>query len=251
MKKLFIILACLSLLVSCKKEDKKEPEPETPATTGNVNGKITHYDQFGKVYTSALNTATVSLEGTNFITITDTSGLYTLANVPAGTYTLLVKKPGCGLIKSENIFYKIEDTVRYNASVADIPAFTLNSAYAKDTSWFNGIVNGIFYSASPASLNKNASIVAIVGKSAKIDLADPASYINYAVASVADSTDYGRFFSYQLLKNTYTFKKDSVLFMKIYPVSAKGASYLNNKLNVPVYTAYGTPYSTVFTLNIK
>ncbi|PBQ33515.1 hypothetical protein CNR22_17605 [Sphingobacteriaceae bacterium] len=250
MKKILLTILCFAILISCKKEDKTEPETPT-ITTGTVTGKITHYDQFGTKYTSGLNTATVSLEGTNFTGITDTSGIYKLTNVPSGTYTLAVKKPGCGLIKTENIHYNFEDTTTYNASVSDIPAFTLSAAYAKDTTWFNGSVGGIFYNASPASLNKNANIVAIIGKSSKIDLANPDSYENYALASIADSTDYGRFFSYQLLKYTYTFKKDSAVYMKIYPVSAKGARYKSDRLNAFVYTSFGTPYPTIFMLNVK
>lgn len=250
MKKILFILVCFGLIIACKKETNTEPE--TPAvSTGTVKGKITHYNQFGTKYSSGLNTATVSLEGTNFTGVTDTSGIYALTNVPSGTYTLVIKKPGCGLIKSENIHYYYEDTTAYNASVSDFPAFTLNAAYAKDTAWFSGTLPGIFYNASSATLNKNASIVAIIGKSPNIDLAKPESYINSALASIADSTDYGRFFSYQLLQYTYGFKKDSVLYVKIYPVSTKGASYKSDKLNSLVYTSFGTPYATVFSLTMK
>lgn len=252
MKKILFTLVCLSLIISCKKETSPDPEPETPAVTaGPVKGKITHYDQFGTVYSSGLNTATVSLEGTNFTALTDASGSYQLNNVPSGTYTLVIKKPGCGLIKNENIHYKFQDTTTYNASISDIPTFNIGAAYAKDTTWFSGLLPGIFYHASPATLNKNASVVAIIGKSSKIDLANPDSYINSAVASIADSTDYARFFSYQLLKFTYSFKKDSTLYMKIYPVSTKGAAYKSDKLNAYVYTSFGTPYPTVFTLDVK
>jgi len=250
--RLFILTALVILLVSCKKEDKPQPDlPKTPeVTTGNLSGKVAHYNQFGTLYTSGLNTTTVSIEGNGFTSVTDENGSYTLTNVPTNTYTLVFKKPGCGLIKKINVLYKFTDTVKYNASVADLPTFNLNSAYAKDTSWFGGTLPGIYYNAGATPQDENASIVAIVGKSQNMDLGDPTSYLNYANASLLKNLDFNRFLSYQLLKGTYTFKQDSILYMKIYPVSTKGASYFDIKLNTLVYTAYGAPYPTLFSLYV-
>ena len=254
MKKAVLAILCIFALSACKKEDKQvEPAiPQTPViATGNLKGKVYHYDQFGTAYTNGLNTTTVSIEGKNYATITDTAGRFTISGVSSNTYTLIFKKPGCGMIKLEDIEYKVEDTLTYTAGVADIPVFTISSAYAKDTSWFSNTLDGIYYNASTNPVNKNASVVAIIGKSPKIDIANPSSYLNYATVSLVDTTEFNRFFSYSLLKFTYTFKKDSMLYMKIYPVATKAASYLNNKSNTLIYTAYGTPYPTVFTFNVQ
>lgn len=255
MKKIIPALACLLTFSTCKKDEKQvEPQlpPVSPATpTGTLKGKVYHYDQFGTLYSSGLHTATVSIEGKNFSAVTDASGSFTLTGIPSSTYTLIFEKPGCGTIRLEDMEYKISDTTTYRAELSDMPSFTIDYAYAKDTSWFSNTLPGIFYGAATSPVNAKASIVAIVGKSPNIHLADPSSYLNYATSSLADSLDFKRFFSYSLLKFTYSFKKDSLLYMKIYPVSTRGASYLSNELKTMVYTSFGTPYPTVFTLQIK
>lgn len=254
MKNFFIpALLVLFLAGSCKKEDPKEPEvPVTPQTpTGNIHGRVTHYGQFGTTYTTGLNNTTVSIEGQNFTTITDATGDYTISGVKSNTYTLVFAKPGCGIIKKQDIVYTAGDTASYNAGVADLPTFTLINAYIKDTLWFSNTLAGIYCNASVSPANNEARVVAIFGKSPNITLADPLSYLNYATASPLNIPDFYRFFSYPLLKDTYGFKKDSVLYLKIYPISSKGASYFNNKLNTLVYTAYGNAYPGTFTIAVK
>lgn len=252
MKRILLALTCIFLLSTCKKEDPKQPElPETPVTASSaLSGKVSHYDQFGNRYTTNLNTTTVTIEGKNFTAITDTSGIYRLNGVPSNTYTLVFKKPGCGLIKRESIIFKAGDTTTYNSSVADIPVFTINSAYVKDTNWFAATLGGIYYNASSSPVNSKATVVAIIGKNQNLDIANPSSYLNYATASLLSVTDFNRFFSYPLLKDSYTFKKDSILYMKVYPVSTTGAGYFSNGLSTMIYTAYGTPYPTLFSLYV-
>jgi len=251
MKRIIPLLLCILFLAQCKKEDS--PEPETleipaPTPTGDLSGNVKHYNQFGALYTAGLNTTTVSIEGKNFTTVTDNAGHYTISGVPSNTYTLVFKKPGCGLIKLQDIIYNAGDTTKYTADVADIPAFALSSAYTKDTLWFSGTLGGIYFNANSNPPDSNASIIAIVGKTPNIDLADPSSYLNYPTTTLIDSLDFKRFFSYSLLKYTYNFKKDSILYLKVYPVATKGSFYFDNKSKTPVYTAYGAAYPTVFSL---
>lgn len=253
MKKSALIALCLLWLFACKKDKQTEDTPDVivpPAATGSLSGTVSQYDQFGVMYTSGLNTTTVSMEGKTTSTVTDEQGKYSFSGVTSGTYTLVFKKNGCGLIKKPNAIYKAGDTLSFNAQVADIPVFSITTAYVKDTSWFSGTLAGIYYNAAASVNNPKASMVAILGKSAAIDIANPASYLNYATLSRIDSLDFNRFQSYPLLKQSYSFKKDSLVYVKIYPVSSTGASYFDSKLEKPVYTAYGSPYPTIFTLTI-
>jgi len=252
MKHILLALICISTFTACKKE--KTTEPETPVNPspvtqkGNLSGKVNQYNQFGKLYSKGLNTTTVSVEGQTFTAVTDTSGHYTLTDVPTSTYTLIFKKPLAGLMKIENINYKAGDTTTYNTGIADIPLFTLSSASLKDTTWYSMTVGGIYYNATATTIDSNATVVAIIGKTPKIDLSDPTSYLNYATTSLLNYTDFKRFFSYPLLKDTYTFKKDSILYMKIYPVATTASNYYG--LKTLIYTAFGTPYPTVFSYTL-
>jgi hypothetical protein len=241
----------ITLLYSCKKEEPKTPTPTPVNPTGDIRGRVNHFDQFGEAYTSGLQNATVSIEGSNKSGFTDASGNYTLSRVSAGTYTLLFSKTGCGSVKKDNVYYSPTDTLKYDADLADIATFQLSTAYVKDTTWFSGNLTGIYYHASSSVANNNASVVAIIGKTNMLDIENPGTYLNYANASLLDSTDFNRFFSYSLLKDTYTFQKDSVLYLKIYPVSTKGSSYFDANNGTIVYTAFGMPYPTTFTILVK
>lgn len=246
--KITIVSSLLILtLFSCKKEKKTVDEtPVSPsATSGNLSGTVSQFNQFGVTYTTGLNTTTVSIDSTNTTCVTDQNGHYTFTNISSGIYTLVFKKPGCGLIKMPDINFNFSDTTNYNASVADIPVFSISSAYVKDTSWFTApALAGIYYNANTSPVNVKATIVAIVSKSANLSLADPLSYIKFSPASLVNTVDYGRFLSYNFLSQSYGFKKDSIIYVKIYPVATTGASYYNNKVKKPVYTAYGNPSPT-------
>jgi hypothetical protein len=253
MKRLLLTLSCLAVFAMCKKEknsDSIEPEPTPVVPTSNLKGKVNQYDQYGVPYTTGLNTTTVSIEGKTISTVTDTSGKYVLTGITSGTYTLVYKKAGCGLIKLDKAIYKAGDTATFNPKIADIPNFSISNAYVKDTSWFSGTLAGIYYNASTLVQNSNVTLVAILGKSANLTISNPTSYDNYATASLINTLDFNRFSSYDLLKQTYSFKKNDVVFVKIYPVATTGASYFDNTLEKPVYTAYGSPYPTLFTLII-
>ena len=253
MKRIISLFICVLVLFSCKKETQKEPDIILPPkeVTGSISGKVNHYDQFGMLYTSNLNTTTVSIVGNGFSAVTDEQGRYSIKGVTSSTYTLQFEKPGCGLIRTENVIYKTSDTTNYNASIADIPTFSLDMVYAKDTSWFSPSFKGLYYGASTSIQTKKAMVVAIVGKTQNLNIDDPSTYLNYATASRADTSDFQRFFSYSLLKDTYTFKQDSILYMRIYPVSTLGSSYFSRTHNTPVYTAHGTPYPTILSLQVQ
>lgn len=253
MKRILLSVLIVLSFNSCKKD--KTPEPDIPLpsqpSTGNIYGKVTHYDQFGAPYSSGLNTTTVSIEGKGFTTVSDSSGNYILKGVPSNTYTLIFNKPGCGLIKKQKYIYTLGDTLPFNIRVSDFPTFTINTAYAKDSAWFSGTLKGIYFGASTNATNKNAAVVAILSKSQNLDIDKPETYLNYVTSSRADTADFNRFFSYSLLKDTYGFKKDSIVYIKVYPVSSVGSSYLDTKYNTPVFTAHGTAYSTLFSLYVK
>jgi hypothetical protein len=253
MKRILVSVLIVLSLSACKKE--KSPEPETPvpspATTGNLYGKVIHFDQYGSQYSSGLNTTTVSLEGKGFKTVTDDKGNYTLKGLSSGTYTIIYEKPGCGKIIKQNYIYTLGDSLIFNVGVSDFPTFVINTAYAKDSTWFSGTLKGIYFGATTNTPNKNASVVAIIGKSQNLDIEKPETYLNYPISSRADTADFNRFFSYSLLKDTYGFKKDSIVYIKVYPVSILSSSYFDTKYNTPVYTSHGEAYGSLFSLYVK
>lgn len=246
MKHLLLLLSFALILFSCKKD---EPEPEKPVITGTLKGKVTHYDQFGTPYNNSANT-TVVIVGKGMSTVTDQNGYYFFEEMSSGTYTLTFKKQGCGDGILQDLRYKFTDTTNYNVSIADFPDFSISNAYVKDTTWFSGTLDGIYYNASAFPANSKARVVAIVGKSPNLTITDPASYVNFAQSSLISTLDYGRFLSYSFLAQSMKFKPDSIIYVKIYPVANTAAFYMDNQLNRPVYKAFGTPFPTTFTLTM-
>lgn len=246
MKKLLLFCAIFGLITACKKED---PEPEKPVITGTLKGRVIRYDQFGAAYTDNPG-VTVNISGKGLSTVTDQQGNYAFYDMSSGTYTLTFQKNGCGAGILQDLRYKFTDTSNFNVSMADIPTFGITNAYVKDTTWFSGSLSGIYYNANTQPSNNKATLVAIVGKKPGMTIDDPLSYVNFGTTSLINTQDYGRFLSYQFLSQSLKFKKDSVIYVKIYPVSAVGASYIDNQLNRPIYTAFGTAFPTTFTFTM-
>ena len=243
MKKIIAAVFFICVLFSCKKENPKVEDPVIqPVTTGDLKGKVYQYDQYGNAYVTGLNTTTVTIDSIGKTTVTDAEGRYSFTGISSGIYTILFKKPGSGVIKLKGVNYTFIDTSTYNAEIADIPSFLITTAYLKDTSWFTTPLPGIYYNANISPANTKAKFVAIIGKSANISLADPTSYIKFSTATGFGTTDYARFISYNFLSTSYGFPKDSIIYVKLYPVASTGASYYDNDLKKPVFTAYGMPY---------
>lgn len=248
------LLAIILFFATCKKKpDSPEPEPEpTPApTSGNISGKVTRLDQFGKQYANGFANVLVSLQGTTIQSSTDTSGHYTLQNVSAGTYTISFSNGDVGATKIQSIIYKVGDNVLYNAVMADLPTFSVNSAYVKDTAWFNTNIPGIYYRAYASTSNTNAATVAIIGKSANLSIGVPGSYDNFAPVSVVGNvSDYNRFLGYTFMKDSYGYLSGDTIYIKIYPVAKESAGYTDPKLSKTVYTAHGNAFVPSFSLTL-
>jgi F0F1-type ATP synthase membrane subunit c/vacuolar-type H+-ATPase subunit K len=99
-------LAIISLS-NCKKDAITGPTgaqgPAGPILTGNLKGYITTWDEYGARILTSQAGDTVSIDGTSKKVITDSTGLYTIAGVSTGTYTISVTKPGFGINKLENL----------------------------------------------------------------------------------------------------------------------------------------------------
>lgn len=257
-KVLLTITAILTFLFACKKTEDPLPEPEpTPVTPvvdtgGWISGKVSLYDAFGAVQDSTAGTATVTIEETGNTVVTDNKGKFALKGVKTGTYTLRYTKTNYGTIKTQGLVYKVGDKGNYNAELAMLPNYQLNSAEVKDTTWFSTPIAGIYYRAYSAETNTNVAAVAIVSSSANLSISDPTTYqYDMPVSLLAKANDYNRFVSYTFLKDNYEIFKGGKVYIKLYPVASKASSYYDLKLKRPVYTAYGPALGTTFTITVK
>ena len=258
MKRTILSIFCITALaVSCKKE--KVEGPQGPAGTNGTNGingssspgtlagKITQYDQNGIPYTTGLNTTTVSIDGTSYSTVTDTSGKYTISNVPPGIYDLELKKTGAGLVKIKQIIFPGNGTLYNNSSVGDKPTYIITNGYVKDS--IVGSITQIAVQVNLAPANNGREILLVFGKTPNIDLGDESTFktVNYLFVPPNQSSISN--VSSMLNSGPYSyFPGGSIVYVKVYPLNPAVTGYYDQIIGQFIYTGYGTPMATTFTV---
>src|SRR5262245_46956959 len=94
--RLFAAICFALLWVGCD----SDPLPAEGASS-DVIGYVHLVEVTGQLALSHAG-ATVTVEGTSYSAVTDSSGRYVLSHVPSGTYTLVFTKPGYGSHKLYN-----------------------------------------------------------------------------------------------------------------------------------------------------
>lgn len=196
--------------------------------------------------TTGLNTTTVSIENSSFSALTNATGNYSLTGLPAGVYDLVFSKPGCGISKLQQIICPGAGTLYQGGYLTDKPSYTFNSGVVKDTvmSSMNLIKIKIYYAADP----KNRGAITIIGDNANLDLGNPATYkqsVAFSLAANSTSSQINTSYGTELINN---YPSGTTLYAKVYPYS--NGNYYDFISGDNVYTGYGTPLPTTFTLTI-
>lgn len=253
MKKIFLSLCCVSILISCKKEVVEGPQgpqgiPGTNATagTGTISGSVRQYDTYSNLVLTNLNTTTVSIDGSTLSAVTDASGNYSLTNVPNGVFDLSFNKTGAGLKKINQVVFPGSGKLVLNTSLFDKPDYVFNSGYIKDTISFSSPSYLVNLKMNP--INKSRFALIIFGKTSAVDLANPASYEwENAISLSPNSVGYYGAFSMEH-QGFNNFVSGSTIYVKVYPVSNPNSTYYDYINDKEVYTNYGTPLAGTFTL---
>ncbi len=115
------------------------PIPIQEVTDGDISGKITNL-----VDGTPLSNISISLDGTNLSTVTDSNGIFTINNIPAGNYSLLA---------SNNDYVNATCSIEINAGQISNVELQMNPAIIKstvgETGWFSEFypladINGTF-----------------------------------------------------------------------------------------------------------
>lgn len=253
MKKIILGIGCIAVLYSCKKETIEGPQGPAGANgtngsvpAGTLVGKVKQYNQFGIQYTSGLNTTTVSVDGTSLSGITDAQGGYTIANVPPGVYDLSYSKPGAGLVKMKQITFPGNGTLHHSVDLGDKATYQLTGGYVKDS--VLGASPNVRYNITFNPLNNNRTFALVFGKTANIDLGDPSSYsLVYGTYVQPNASSFASYI--QITSNAFSeINSGSVVYVKVYPMSLGGEGYYDPILDKTIYTNYGTPLATTFTV---
>ncbi|MDP3556422.1 MAG: hypothetical protein Q8T03_03545 [Bacteroidota bacterium] len=246
MKNIILSFICVMALGSCKKEKVEGPQGAqgNPGNgiSGNISGKITQVNQFNTNYSSGLNTTTVSIDGTSLSTITDIIGNYTLSSVPPGIYDISLNKNGCGLTKLQQVNFPGNGTLYLNGTISDKATHTFtNGAVTVNGQQINTLVN------YPSSVNTKAGIV-ILGKMPNVDITNPTSYDAVQQFYIFPSTTtYSTNFSFAIF-DSIAYPSGTTIFAKIYPTTNASSGYTDYSIGKFIYTGFGTPLPTTFTI---
>ncbi|HRI19624.1 MAG TPA: carboxypeptidase-like regulatory domain-containing protein [Panacibacter sp.] len=105
MKFLFVLISAM-LIMGCSSSSV----PPVSSGKQKIIGAVNLYDDLNN--SQSPDGMTVNINGTAFTAITDSSGRYTIANVPLGTYTLSYSKRGYGTYQLDTLYHhqNINDT---------------------------------------------------------------------------------------------------------------------------------------------
>jgi hypothetical protein len=126
------LAALTALMVSCKGNDGAEG-PAGPVLTGSISGYVYLVDQNDSLLSNRSG-VTVSLNGTNISTTSDSTGKWTLNNVQTGVYEITLNKSGFdSFIVPSQQFVGGGTLYLGDVYIAQKQAFGITSEAAKDT----------------------------------------------------------------------------------------------------------------------
>ncbi len=257
MKKLVISTIAIVLLAGCGKKEgpagaqgpKGDPGTNGSSTTGTMIIKVNQFDQYGTQLSSNLNMATVTIDGTNIVGVTNANGNVTLSQIPAGSYNLTVQRNGFGLMKQYEVIHPGNGNIVYTVGISEIPTFSITTAYAKDT-----LIAGLAYlklGFSLPSLAKIRNVLFVMGTNATtLDPTDPSSYkfaYYFNQSSNQTSASAQLFYANQGSKLA-VLPAGTTIYCKVYPIptfNSYSFTYINPLDDNLTYTSLGTMYPTV------
>ncbi len=126
MKKHFqvVLVVCISvLLASCAKEGPTGPTgPAGPTYTGDIDGHLDLYDQYGSRVLTGLDSAYISLNGAAPI-IPNTAGYYIFTGVITGDYKMYVSATNYAATVLDKFQY-LTDTLHKDVKLSALPNFS-------------------------------------------------------------------------------------------------------------------------------
>jgi len=253
MKNTLLSLILLSSLLSCKKETVEGPQgPQGPAgadasaSTGTLSGNVKQYNTYSEPIASNLNTTTVSIAGTTFVTVTDTAGKFSFKQIPYGVYDLSFTKTGAGSKKINQVVFPGTGSLFLNTSLYDKPNYQFTGGVVKDTIQFSAPY--CLVKLSFAAINKARTAILIFGNSNTIDIAHPESYqleyeLNLNPNQSSLQTTIG--LAHPMFN---VFPVGSTIYARVYPLSNIEPTYYDYLIDKDVHTDYGTALTGTFTL---
>ena len=190
MKKIQLLCLLALLIVSlsnCKKDGPAGPTGSTgsqgavgPLLTGNLQGYVSLWDQYGSRILTGQAGDTVTLVGTANRVYTDSTGFYKFSGLTTGVYSIAVNKTGFGNTMVQNIQFAGGGNTIANAKLSQ-PSTTVVPALTDSIGPATG--NITFYTTLTTTCPQSRSFILYVGTSPSVS-ANPATYLIYYTKAV-------------------------------------------------------------------
>ena len=176
-----VIISCL--VYSCNQYD----QPTIVNLRGTMTGFVRLVDENGDDLSSG--GVKVSVDGTNFSTLSDSSGKWTLSDVTAGTYDISFSKEGFGTNKVVSFSFVGNGTAYLNRiTVPAVPSFTSTLDIAQaDTSDSSTVISVVGNLSDFAPLGSSRLVLLFLAKTPSVS-SDPSNYTDYVTTYVPSGT---------------------------------------------------------------
>ena len=280
--KIILYATLIVFLVGCGEKTITNTIITPGAAVGDIVGRVQLYNIAGQPLNNNAG-AEVTLDNTPYTAITDSSGLWTLKNVPAGTYSITFSKTGFSYARDMKLSFVANGILYYQYppygypsnlfEIADgtpdlaVDVFQQGVLYSRDSifldslgiereiylydtiKYYSTIFKGILGAKQKADYFYRG-LTLLFGKSTNVSAADPASYF-MGIFNTGIKGDLNNFylpFSFSR-DNLYTagFKRGERIYCVIYCGSSNSVSrsYFDVLLNHDVYTGLGKAHSEI------
>jgi hypothetical protein len=220
MKKIILLAfaAFSALFVSCSKTGPTGPAgasgPAGPNLTGNLEGYVELYDQYG-VLVSPANGVSVTVPGRSSTDTTSATGMYTIHNLSTGTYELDFAKTGYGNAKVVSLNFVGGGTqyIQNHTAMAQPPSFTLSNVT------LTVVGSQVTCSVTAASTDTKARKAILFLSNAPGVSSDPATYLGYTTVNIAANSANGAGTISNGTLNGAGIVSGNTLYVAAYPIS--------------------------------
>ncbi len=175
----FILVLVAVLFHSCKKDPEAGPAGSQgaagPSLTGNLEGYVSLWDQYGGRILNSQANDTITLIGTTNKVYTDSTGFYKFQGLSTGVYSISVNKGGYGSTMAQNIQFVGGGNAIANVKLSQ-PSTTIVPALADSIGAVTG--NITIYATLPTTSAQSRTFILYLGNTSSVS-SSPATYLNY------------------------------------------------------------------------
>lgn len=251
-----IFFTAFSLISGCTTTNTTDVTNVAPGSTGQIISTVTLREMDCSLSASYAG-VTITILGTKFSSVSDSTGIFSFDSVPAGYYSFLFSKPGFTngvrstvpfigtgiLVNDVNATLERINNWKTTLSPPTISKVAVSPTTDSDfqLSFPSGVANVLDSSGNIVALGAEGEILAFFSKSPSINYRDTSTYFSYSFGSISENSNL-------IINGTYAHDGDTVYVLG-YPYSQcqpdfQYTYYVGDTLKTG-YSGLGPPSNTM------